>query len=104
MSRHSPRDQAWFRLRREVLADSAGVCGICQHDGADTADHILPASTHPHLRYERANLRAAHGVNGCPVCGRRCNQERGTKPVTVPDASPCLGSRHGVGCKHSRPW
>ncbi|WP_157520881.1 hypothetical protein [Herbidospora daliensis] len=29
-------------------------------------------------------LKPAHGWQGCPTCGRKCNQEKGTKPGRPP--------------------
>lgn len=53
------------KLRAEVLARDGGICHICELPGADTADHVTPAtwdgeSTH-------ANLKAAH---------RSCNRRK----------------------------
>lgn len=79
MSRWSARGRPYNRRRAAFLA-SYTTCHICGHSGADTIDHIIPASAAPTLRDSPDNWRAAHGVNGCPVCGRACNQERGNRP------------------------
>lgn len=67
----------WRRLRASVLAAS-DVCWICGHPGSQDVDHVIPLSRHGQPR-ERANLRPAHGVKGCPYCGHKCNQERGNR-------------------------
>lgn len=76
----------WRKARALLLAENT-VCWLCGHDGADTADHDPPlvqleaAGEDP---CDRRYLKPAHGVNGCPFCGRRCNQEKGTKPGLPP--------------------
>lgn len=72
MSRHSARGRAWTALVQRVIAEELGICHLCGKPGADSGDHIIPASKAPHLRYERSNVRAAH---------RRCNAERRDRPV-----------------------
>jgi hypothetical protein len=86
-------DSAYRRARVEVLSNS-DVCGICGHHGSATVDHIVS-----HRRWPRdlcgelipgfnavANLQPAHGtlgksglVNRCPVCGKLCNQVKGSR-------------------------
>jgi hypothetical protein len=52
----------WQRLRRAVLARDGHICRI---EGprcvgyANTAHHVLPSSTHPHLFFEPSNVVAA---------------------------------------------
>ncbi|NUV63246.1 HNH endonuclease [Streptomyces sp. CAI-85] len=70
---------AYRRARAQLLAHS-DVCALCGHAGATTADHDIPVSrggTHG-----LDNLVPAHGTEGCPVCGRCCNQEKGDKTLT----------------------
>jgi hypothetical protein len=55
------------------------VCWLCGHGGADSIDHVIPASVAPWLRFVMSNWRPAHGVKGCLTCGRKCNQERSNK-------------------------
>lgn len=55
------------------------TCWLCGHDGADTGDHVVPKSIAPELMREPSNIRPAHGVKGCPTCGRKCNQSRGNR-------------------------
>lgn len=84
---------------RAVLRES-DVCGICGHGGARTGDHIIPAKAWPrdpatgkHLPGldDVANLQPAHGSGGsratgwdnpCPVCHKRCNQNKNGKQLT----------------------
>lgn len=32
--------------------------------------------------FDPANGRPMHGAHGCPSCGRKCNQEKGDKPLS----------------------
>lgn len=57
------------------------VCHICGHDGATDADLLVPRSIAPHQPLTPYAFRPSHGVRGCPTCGRKCNQERGAKPL-----------------------
>jgi 5-methylcytosine-specific restriction endonuclease McrA len=52
----------WQALARMVIARDRGICWRCGRQGADTAGHILPASTHPALALDPDNLRAEHGT------------------------------------------
>ncbi len=63
---------------REVQA-TGPTCWLCGHPGSDSLDHVIPASVAPELAADPSNWRPCHGVQGCPTCGRRCNQERGTR-------------------------
>ncbi|WP_433445665.1 HNH endonuclease [Nonomuraea sp. CA-141351] len=72
----------WRRVRAQVLAASR-ICWLCGHDGADTVDHVIPLSLGGDP-LDLANLRAAHGVRGCPTCGRKCNSARGNRMTTGP--------------------
>ena len=64
----------WQAIRDAVLVRDAGVCALCGHAGADSADHIVPlklgGTNGPN------NLQAAHNAP-CPVCGVRCNRAKG---------------------------
>lgn len=68
---------AYRKLRTQILAAS-DVCLWCGHGAADTVDHIIPV-TRGGARRDRANLAPIHGVNGCPFCLRKCNNEKGDK-------------------------
>ena len=77
--------------RTTVVARDHGICWLCQHPGATSLDHLMPASTHPHLEWEPTNWRAAHltkaGTDqGCPVPGCSCIGNKGRKAqlITTP--------------------
>lgn len=67
------------RNRDEVLAES-DVCIICGHRAADSVDHIIPIFLRPDLAEDKDNLGPAHH-EPCPTCARRCNNEKGTRPL-----------------------
>ncbi|MFC9606077.1 HNH endonuclease [Streptomyces niveus] len=72
---------AYRKVRARVLAQS-DTCIVCAHPGADACDHI-----HPHSKggaeTDPDNLAPIHGVKGCPTCGRKCNNEKGDKPLSA---------------------
>lgn len=71
------------------------VCHLCGHDGAGEADHLISLKDWPDQPVDPTLWRPAHGANyPCPTCGRKCNQERGTKPLS--EMTPPL--------KTSRAW
>lgn len=76
------------RIRAQVLAASQ-ICGICGHGQADTVDHKIPLSKGGDP-LDPANMRPAHGVDGCPTCHRKCNQSRGNTltPTRRPGSRP----------------
>lgn len=90
MSRGSWDDNAASRALTAQVRREEPICWLCgkawdpqaesRSPWSFSVDHILPQSTHPHLRYVRSNLRAAH---------YRCNTRRGKKPVgrTMPTIS-----------------
>jgi hypothetical protein len=48
-------------------------------------DHVLPRSVHADLDdHDLTNLAPAHGINGCPVCGEKCNQVKGNGTMVKP--------------------
>lgn len=67
----------WKALCAEFKRSTAPVCGVCGKSidlslsGRDpmgwSLDHIKPRKTHPHLVYDRKNLRPTH---------MKCNSER----------------------------
>jgi 5-methylcytosine-specific restriction endonuclease McrA len=71
----------WLRARKRVLQAST-ICWLCGHDGADSADHLVPrahllATGQTHLLNAISNLAPAHH-EPCPTCNIRCNRKRGT--------------------------
>jgi 5-methylcytosine-specific restriction endonuclease McrA len=67
------------QTRGRVLAES-DVCIVCGHDGADAVDHVHPVSKGG-ARLDPDNLAPIHGNAGCPVCLRKCNNEKGDRPL-----------------------
>jgi 5-methylcytosine-specific restriction endonuclease McrA len=69
-----------FRQMRARLLAASDVCIVCGHGGSDTADHVIPVSKGG-ARLDPDNLAPIHGVAGCPVCLRKCNSEKGDRPL-----------------------
>lgn len=72
------RDLTSYRYRKQrarLLAES-DVCHLCGHPGADVVDHLQPVARGGDP-YDPDNQAPAHGVKGCPTCGRKCNGEKG---------------------------
>ncbi|MFF5759667.1 HNH endonuclease [Streptomyces longwoodensis] len=67
------------KLRAQVLAAS-DVCIVCGHRHANAVDHVIPVSKGG-ARLDPDNLAPIHGVDGCPVCLRKCNSEKGDRPL-----------------------
>lgn len=71
----------WRRIAKSVVSRDFGVCYICGHTGATSADHVIPLTERPDLDLDAANLKAAHGFpHPCPVCSPAAIA-RGGKPV-----------------------
>lgn len=87
------RGNVFRRARQQVLATNP-VCWICGHTAADVVDHqpprwwLMKMGLDPN---DPTYMRPAHGVKGCPTCGRRCNNE-----------SPRQAQQHRE--RHSRRW
>ncbi|MFG2172747.1 HNH endonuclease [Streptomyces niveus] len=69
------------QARARVLAES-DTCIVCGHTGADAVDHIQPV-TKGGATTDPDNRAPIHGVKGCPTCGRKCNNEKGDKPLSA---------------------
>ncbi|GII89639.1 hypothetical protein Ssi03_76290 [Sphaerisporangium siamense] len=67
------------KTRARILATST-VCIVCGHGGSDAVDHIV-AVKRGGARLDPQNMAPIHGVDGCPVCLRKCNNEKGDKPL-----------------------
>ncbi len=75
----------WAREKARMHALYGYRCVHCGHGDAREADHLIPLKADPTQRPDGAAWRPSHGSNSpCPVCGRKCNQERGTKPIEAP--------------------
>ncbi|MCH5677842.1 HNH endonuclease [Streptomyces gilvus] len=69
------------KIRARVLTES-DVCIVCGHGHADAVDHIQPVARGG-ARRSPDNLAPIHGVKGCPVCLRKCNNEKGDRPLAA---------------------
>lgn len=74
-------EYAYRKARARILAES-DVCIMCGHPGSDAADHIV-AVARGGAPHDPDNLAPIHGVDGCPTCGRKCNNEKGDKPLSA---------------------
>ena len=82
VSRHRA-GRPYRRARAEMFAIYGTVCHICGHPGAGDADHLTPVSIDSAQPIDPHLMRPAHGaLSPCPVCGRRCNPERGARPLS----------------------
>lgn len=84
MARSKGRTGRPFRRAREKILNESRLCWLCGHDGATDADHEPPLKQLEALGLNPADpryLRPAHGVDGCPTCGIKCNQSKGAKPT-----------------------
>ncbi len=61
----------WKTITTAVIYRDSGICHICKHGGAKTADHIVPVSLSGEP-WSLANLKAVHHAP-CPTCRLRCN-------------------------------
>jgi 5-methylcytosine-specific restriction endonuclease McrA len=71
---------AWRQIRAQVLRES-DVCIVCGHGASDTADHVIPVSKGG-ARLDPDNAAPIHFVACCPVCFRKCNSEKGNRPLS----------------------
>ncbi len=58
-------------------------CHLCGHGDANTADHLVPLSKWSNQPYDPRLSRPAHGVEGCPTCGLKCNSSRGNRDFAI---------------------
>jgi hypothetical protein len=73
----------WRRARAVLFSETPDICWLCGHAGTTDADHEPPLKVLEALGLDPTDLRymrRAHGVLGCPTCGRKCNQSKGGKP------------------------
>lgn len=74
---HGRSTRTFRRIRARVLSES-DTCIVCGHGGADTGGHLISRKDAPELAEDADNLAPIHGVDGCPTCARRCNNEMGS--------------------------
>lgn len=81
-NRYGAEGAVWRRITAYVVGRDHGICHICLHPGANSADHDpYPVAERPDLALETSNLKAAHAYpGGCPVCSAAA-VARGGKPV-----------------------
>ena len=66
----------WTRFARYVVDYYGGLCHICGHGGARTADHLIPEAENPDQEWRIEAFRPAHGAPGnpCQVCTAECGR------------------------------
>lgn len=69
------------RWRKAVYAMWGHVCHLCGHEGANTADHLVPLSLWGNQPYDARISRPAHGIEGCETCFVKCNSSRGNRQL-----------------------
>jgi hypothetical protein len=80
-NRHGAEGALGKRLSNHVTGRDMGVCWICGHLGATSADHLIPVTERPDLALATANMKAAHGwPHPCETCSAAA-VARGGKPV-----------------------
>lgn len=75
------RGDYYVRWRQEVHAMWGTRCHLCGHEGAHTADHLVPLSLWGNQPYDARLSRPAHGIEGCPTCHVKCNSSRGNRQL-----------------------
>ena len=78
--RQGPRAKVW---RRAVFERYGTTCHLCHHEGADSADHLVPLALWGNQPYDPRLSRPAHGVAGCATCGLKCNSSRGHRALAI---------------------
>jgi hypothetical protein len=92
----SVQDRIWReRIAPGIVRRDAGICYICGHAGADTADHVFPRTEMTDaqkrtMMFDQANLKAVHH-KPCAICSAmaelrgygpiRCNPLRGAYSI-----------------------
>lgn len=72
-------EYGYRKQRARILAES-DVCILCGHPGSQAVDHVHPVAKGGAAE-DPDNLAPIHGVDGCPTCGRKCNNIKGSKPL-----------------------
>lgn len=81
----------WRKARATLWAEAPDVCWICGHEGTTDADHDPPLVVLEAMGLDPcdlAYLRRAHGASGCPACGLKCNQLKGSRLDFALDVIP----------------
>lgn len=78
--RRGPQYVAW---RKQMHAMWGYRCHLCGHANAHTADHLIPLSKWSNQPYDPHLARPAHGIEGCPDCGIKCNSSRGNRALAL---------------------
>lgn len=81
-NRNGAEGSVWRRVVDFVVDRDLGLCHVCRHPGAKSADHDpFPVTERPDLAMSASNLKAVHGwPNACPVCSA-ASQARGGKRI-----------------------
>jgi hypothetical protein len=86
--RNGAKGAIWQRMVRGVVREEHGLCHLCLHFGAKTADHVIPITEAPEKALERKNIKSAHGYpHPCDVCSAAagkpiyCNEIRGAYSI-----------------------
>lgn len=78
----------WTRLAHWTIQRDQGICWICGHPGADTADHLESVDAAPQREFDPTNLAAAHGAArpeyNCPGQYARGNYPGAIRPTWTP--------------------
>lgn len=70
------------KARSACFAMHGRTCWLCGHPGSQDVDHLNPPKNGGAM-FDPANLRPIHNVtHGCPSCGRKCNRDKGDKPLS----------------------
>lgn len=83
------RGYPYLAWQRGVIEMWGTVCHLCGHEGAYSADHLIPLSVWSNQPYEPMLSRPAHGVKqpdggeGCPTCHVKCNSSRGNRALAI---------------------
>lgn len=64
------------------MSGRANLTSHGAHNGADALDHIQPVACGG-AKAGPDNLAPIHGVKGCLACGRKCNNEKGDRPLSA---------------------
>jgi hypothetical protein len=79
-NRHGAEGSIWRRVVKAVVSRDHGLCAICNHPGAESADHVIPVTERPDLALNTANLQATHS-KPCPICTEAALANGWDKPI-----------------------